>query len=512
MTNSSQSEADLRTGVVAGLAAYVFWGVFPVYFKLIDTVPPTEVLLHRIVWSIPVGAVILSLRSQWRELFEALRRPRVLAWLTLDLTSAEHDAFIKARPDLLKTYHPSRLDMALWRGLRDVEKMLPLVDKKTRDIAETRRMIEKDRDGADKRLDTLPTSARSNPHIAYALFNRHIRKGRSDEAIKLVLRQSRIEGGLGEPGRWAGWRRELARARMRDGAARTAYDLASVHGLVEGSSYADLEWLSGYLALTYLDAPELASLHFRNFLDAVETPISLGRGGYWLGRAEEAKGNPQAAVIAYELGALHQTSFYGLLAAERGGFGFDQSLAGQEILPDWRAADFAKNHVYQAAVLAYASAELNLAERFFRHLASTLDRDAVAQLGQALDELGSPHLQVMIGKSAARNGIAVAAPYYPLHPMQDLELPIPMELALAIARRESEFDTSVTSGAGAMGLMQLMPGTAAEVARSLGISGHTRARVYEDWSYNARLGSTYLAQMAQQFDGNIVMMSAAYNA
>ncbi|MEM9759616.1 MAG: EamA family transporter RarD, partial [Pseudomonadota bacterium] len=50
---------------------------------LIDTVPPTEVLLHRIVWSIPVGAVILSLRSQWRELFEALRRPRVLAWLTL---------------------------------------------------------------------------------------------------------------------------------------------------------------------------------------------------------------------------------------------------------------------------------------------------------------------------------------------------------------------------------------------------------------------------------------------
>ncbi|MEL7045377.1 MAG: EamA family transporter RarD, partial [Pseudomonadota bacterium] len=68
---------------VAGLAAYVFWGVFPVYFKLIDTVPPTEVLLHRIVWSVPVGAAILSIRSQWRELLEALRRPRVLAWLTL---------------------------------------------------------------------------------------------------------------------------------------------------------------------------------------------------------------------------------------------------------------------------------------------------------------------------------------------------------------------------------------------------------------------------------------------
>ncbi|MEM8538139.1 MAG: lytic transglycosylase domain-containing protein, partial [Pseudomonadota bacterium] len=78
--------------------------------------------------------------------------------------------------------------------------------------------------------------------------------------------------------------------------------------------------------------------------------------------------------------------------------------------------------------------------------------------------------------------------------------------------RESEFDTSVTSGAGAVGLMQLMPATAAEVARSLGETGHSRVRLFRDWAYNARLGSTYLAQMAQQFDGNIVLMSAAYNA
>ncbi len=437
----------------------------------------------------------------------------VLAWRTLDLSTAEHDAFIRARPNLLKPHHAARLDMALWRGLRDVQQMLPLVDEETRDIAQTRLAIEADADGADKRLELLPDAAKSNPHIAYALYNRHIQKNRPDDAIKLILRQSRLEGnGLGDAERWAGWRRELARDRMRDGAARTAYDLASVHGLVEGSHFADLEWLAGFIALTDLNDPELAIFHFQRFMDGVETPISLGRAGYWLGRAQEAAGNESAAEIAYELGALHQTSFYGLLAAERGGFPFDRKLSGRQSFADWREADFAQGEVFQAGVLALANGRVSLAERFFKHLAATLEPPELGQLGQAMHDLGSPHLQVMVGKAAAQRGITLPAPYYPLHPMHELELPVPMELALAIARRESEFDQGVASGAGAMGLMQLMPGTAAEVARRLGEPGHTRSRVFDDWAYNARLGSAYLAQMASQFDGNVIMMAAGYNA
>ncbi|MFN3210259.1 MAG: hypothetical protein ACE369_14875, partial [Roseovarius sp.] len=80
----------------------------------------------------------------------------VLAWRTLDLSTPEHDAFIRARPDLLEPHHAARLDMALWRGLQDVQQMLPLVDEVTRDIAETRLMIERGADGADKRLELLP--------------------------------------------------------------------------------------------------------------------------------------------------------------------------------------------------------------------------------------------------------------------------------------------------------------------------------------------------------------------
>lgn len=436
----------------------------------------------------------------------------VLAWRTLDLSPEEHLALLETFRTLLAPHHAARLDMALWRGLDDVADMLPLVDPPHRAIARVRLAIDQGAEGSDALLAALPTAARDNPHIAHALFMRHIRQGRSDAAIELLLHQSALPAGLGDASRWAGWRRELARAQMRAGAERTAYDLASRHGLVEGAHYADLEWLSGYIALQYMKAPDLALDHFQRFLAAVEAPISLGRAGYWIGRAQEAAGDPEAAAIAYELGALHQTSFYGQLAAEKGGFPPDPVLRGAEDFGPWRAAVFARRDAFQAGVLALAAGRAALAERFFTHLAGILPRRQLGQLGQAMADLGSPHLQVMVGKAGAQRGLTLPGMYYPLHPMADLDLAVAPELALAIARRESEFDPNVASAAGAMGLMQLMPGTAREMVRATGAGDYSRERLFGDWAHNARLGAAYLARLGDQFDGNVVLVAAAYNA
>ena len=87
------------------------------------------------------------------------------------------------------------------------------------------------------------------------------------------------------------------------------------------------------------------------------------------------------------------------------------------------------------------------------------------------------------------------------------------EMTLAIARRESEFDPKVISGAGARGLMQVMPATAKAVAGQLGIlSSHDTGRLTSEWRYNAKLGTNYLAKLAGDLGGNVVMMSAGYNA
>jgi len=432
----------------------------------------------------------------------------VLAWRTMDLSTREHDAFIAAHGELLKPHHEARLRMALWRGLRDVKQMLPLVGEETRRLAEIRQKIEA---GAIVPEADMPEGTMDDPGVAYALFDRHIRTSRTDKAIALILKQSDIAGGLGEPGRWAGWRRYLARSQMREGEIATAYALAATHQLVEGSNYADLEWLSGYIALTYLDAPDLALDHFQRFRAAVETPISLGRAGYWIGRAQDALDDAEAARIAYGLGARYQTSFYGLLAAERAGLPPDPALAGTSNDGTWRQAEFVQSPLYKAGVLLRATGRLSLAERFFTSLSDGLDARTLTLLGHALDEMGEAHLQVMVGKAAARRGIVVPGPYYALHPLREMDLPVPEELALAIARRESEFDAGVRSGAGAMGLMQLMPGTAADMARALGLD-HDRDRVMSDWPYNARLGAAYLAQLSARFNGNVVMVSAGYNA
>jgi chloramphenicol-sensitive protein RarD len=73
---------DTRDGVVAGLIAYSIWGVLPVYFKIVASVAPLEVLLHRVAWAIPFGAVIIHLRRQWPEVRRALTHRGMLFWLT----------------------------------------------------------------------------------------------------------------------------------------------------------------------------------------------------------------------------------------------------------------------------------------------------------------------------------------------------------------------------------------------------------------------------------------------
>lgn len=72
-----------RLGIIAALAAFVAWGVMPVYFKWVDQVGAVELVAHRIIWAFPVLAIFLWFRDG-RALLPKLRlRPREIAWLAL---------------------------------------------------------------------------------------------------------------------------------------------------------------------------------------------------------------------------------------------------------------------------------------------------------------------------------------------------------------------------------------------------------------------------------------------
>ncbi len=440
----------------------------------------------------------------------------VMAWRTMAMGSGLQQDYLENFGKLLKPHHEARLDRMLWDGHRvSARRMLPLVSADQRKLAEARLALQEREPGVDTRIAAVPKSLMNAPGLAFDRFVWRDRKELDDSAIDLMLERSTGPDSLGEPEKWAEGRRRLARLEMRNGAPARAYKVASSHHMTPemGYGYADLEWLSGFLALRRLNDPATAVRHFQNFSDAVQSPISKGRGGYWLGRAYAALGDSDKAYDAYALGADHQTSFYGLLAAEQIGRPFDPELANPRRAAHWKQASFADSSVLEAGLLLLSAGERDQAERFLTHLVEDLDQDQAAQLGDLVLELNQPHLAVMIAKRAARTGTVLPAAYYPVHPVADLGLPMAKEMTLAIARRESEFDPVVVSGAGARGLMQVMPATAKVVAQDMGIlSGHQTGRLTSDWRYNAKLGANYLSGLAADFNGNVIMMAAGYNA
>ncbi len=77
------SRNDTRDGLIAAFLAYLMWGVLPVYFKLVEDVATLEVLVHRIIWAVPFGALIIFSRRQWPEVRRALADVRVVGYLVL---------------------------------------------------------------------------------------------------------------------------------------------------------------------------------------------------------------------------------------------------------------------------------------------------------------------------------------------------------------------------------------------------------------------------------------------
>ncbi|HSF96650.1 MAG TPA: lytic transglycosylase domain-containing protein [Thermohalobaculum sp.] len=347
----------------------------------------------------------------------------------------------------------------------------------------------------------------------WATFRDYFRRDRYDEAERFLAGITDRAEALGLPAVWADRRQSLARRAARQGRAEVAYRLASLHHLraQDGYDYAELEWLAGWIALRKLDDPKRALPHFHRFYDSVESPISLGRGNYWLGRAYEAAGDKTSAAEWYLTGAIHQTSFYGQLAAARAGVAGDPLIASGE-LPDWSKTPALRSDEVRAAVILHYAGESALAFAFFSDLGKRLEGDAaLGALARLALDLGQPHFAVRVAKHAARKGTLLYPAYYPITDLAGYASTVEPALAMAIARQETELNPRAVSPAGARGLMQLMPATAKKVAGWIG-EKYSRQRLTEDWQYNARLGQTYLARRIGEFDGSYVLAAAAYNA
>jgi soluble lytic murein transglycosylase len=351
---------------------------------------------------------------------------------------------------------------------------------------------------------------RSDPGYLFAHVQDARRSGRYDEAIAWLKLAPSDPAKLVDPDDWWSERRMIARALIDRGEYEKAYRLCADAVTASSPARVDAAFHAGWIALRFLHDPASAAPHFAAAAEAAETPISIARANYWRGRAAEALGRMDNARGYYSRAAAYPIAYYGQLAARR--------LGADEVTPR-RPAEAATG---EARAEATRVVELYLAaglEDFATPIAyaaaqTWTDGAQLAALADVLKAKASAAANVTFGKLATLRGYpldAVAFPTFGLPEYQPLPGSAGRAEVLAVARQESEFLPRAASGAGAKGLMQILPMTAADTARKAGVP-YDYTRLVSDPVYNIQLGAAFLGQLISGEGGSLALAAAAYNA
>ena len=309
---------------------------------------------------------------------------------------------------------------------------------------------------------------------------------------------------------WWNERQQLARDLLGAGRAADAYAVTVPHGLTKGVAFAEAEFLAGWIALRHLKRTAEAQKHFQTLYDGVATDGSKSRAAYWLGRTHEAAGRAKDANEWYGRAAAFGQTFYGQLAARKLPGTAARLPSDPVASPADQQAMGGRELVTMARYLGQAG-DYERARPFLLRLARMVTAPGeTALLAQLAVELKRPDVALTVARRATQNGVVL---FDTAFPVVDLGATGSIEraLALAVTRQESSFNAAAVSPSGALGLMQLMPGTARDVAGRLGVP-FIQDKLTRDPTYNVQLGSQYLAEMVQRFGGSYELALAAYNA
>lgn len=281
---------------------------------------------------------------------------------------------------------------------------------------------------------------------------------------------------------------------------------------VEGPNRDDARWLAGFAHYRLGNVKE-ASLQWQALVkDERVGGKHYARAAWWGARAlRELKRDGEAReLLGY--GAREKVSFYGQLCATRLG----QSTALTWGVPPLKNDDITALRRVRAAGRALALAqvgEVSLAQQEFKQANDDLPYQASRALAVVAVDMGLPATALQSGKELLEQGEVMAPALFPL---PDQWAPrggawtFDRALMLGIMRQESAFQPEIGSWAGAQGLMQLMPATAAYVAGMTGRGRPDRADLH-DPTINLSLAQDYLRYLAGKLDGNLLLVVAAYN-
>lgn len=305
----------------------------------------------------------------------------------------------------------------------------------------------------------------------------------------------------------------LAREFIEKKKYRDAYKASSSHFATSASCKSEAEYLSGWLALNFLRKPDLALGHFRNFNRTVKTPISKSRGIYWLARAHEYKRDKQKSEKLYYLAATkYPYTFYGQMAAV-------ELSQRKMVMPDainmreynQNINSYIKNNEIVRAAQIVSKYGSNALSQIYIKAAVKQAKNTTDVYGVvgAIAKSNNVHHTTWAAKSAMQKHVLMKNHAFPT-PYKLSKLPVETPLTYSIIRQESVFDQHAISSAQARGLMQLIKPTACDTAKLVGVRCRI-SKLTTDPNYNIKLGSNYINQMIDDYDGSYILAIASYN-
>lgn len=437
----------------------------------------------------------------------------VNGWQTMTLTKAqEKEILTQFGPFLQAKNHIARLEFLLWEeNVEEAKRMLPRVPVENQKIAEVRLAFLSEKANAPQKMQALPAQLRQNEGLLYEKVKWLRQKG-DYKGAQQILVKAPIHALHAE--KWWKEQNYIAREFMALRQYGAAYKIVNNHKIQPGvDDYADAEWLSGWLALRFLNKPDDALHHFKTLCAHVKGAISKSRGAYWVGRAHEQKGDIDLAEKAYAKAAYYKTTYYGQLAATKIKQKPFPTLSAAPRAKKEERQKFAQNELVKAAhvLKGLGGAADHELRKFLLHIASQAETRAERELSVELAHALSPQEVVGAAKKAGYSEPVLLKAAFPIYsiPRKGQEIP-EVPLVMAIAYQESRFIPSALSSAGAMGLLQLLSTTAALEAKRLGIA-HRDNKLF-DPQYNLTLGSAHLSHLLNNFMGSYILMMAAYNA
>lgn len=235
------------------------------------------------------------------------------------------------------------------------------------------------------------------------------------------------------------------------------------------------------------------------------------RWRYWEARALEKTGRPEEAKEIYHELARHR-GYHGFLAADRVGRPYAFNHRPLNI-----AADEMERLKTQPAMVRahewFLLGELPNGRREWTAAIRNADPTELTALAQLAAQWDLPdRIIATLGRTVEEDDLVLRFPLAYQHQImhQAAKAGIAPAVVFAVARQESIFIPDIRSSAGAVGLMQLMPATAAQVAKRLKVPFKNRIALI-DPDYNLRLGCDFLAKMLNRHE-SLALAAAAYNA